>query len=110
MTIKSLIPMGMAAFLLVSAGCDVEEPREGSLPDADTNADAGRAPEYDVDRTQEARTPDVDVDAEGGRLPEYNVDEPDLDFGRKTAETPSFDENSADRNFEDQLDEQEDSE
>lgn len=110
MTIKTLLPTGLAAFLLVSAGCEVEKTEEGALPDVDVSADAGQLPKYEVEKTQEGRMPDVDVDVEGGNLPEYDVDAPDVDVERKTVEVPTIDVDPANQDLEDQLDEEEDSE
>ena len=97
MTIKTLVPIGMATLLLAMAGCDVEKTAEGELPDVDVNADAGQLPKYEVEKTQEGRAPDVDVNVEGGQLPEYDVDAPDVDVEEKTVEVPTIEVDPAGR-------------
>ena len=47
----------------------------------------------DVDQTKEGELPDVDVNATGGQLPEYNVETPTVTVGseNKTVEVPTVD-------------------
>jgi hypothetical protein len=47
----------------------------------------------DVDQTKEGKMPDVDVNATGGQLPEYNVTGPEVTVGteNKTVEVPTVD-------------------
>ncbi|HEU4704970.1 MAG TPA: hypothetical protein VFS45_04610 [Sphingomicrobium sp.] len=47
----------------------------------------------DVDQTKEGEMPDVDVNASGGQLPEYNVEGPTVNVGteNKTVEVPTVD-------------------
>ena len=47
----------------------------------------------DVDQTKEGEMPDVDVNATGGQLPEYNVEGPDVNVGteNKTVQVPTVD-------------------
>ena len=47
----------------------------------------------DVDQTKEGELPDVDVNASGGQLPEYNVEGPSVEVGteNKTVEVPTVD-------------------
>lgn len=47
----------------------------------------------DVDQTKEGELPDVDVNASGGQLPEYNVEGPSVNVGteNKTVEVPTVD-------------------
>ena len=47
----------------------------------------------DVDQTKEGELPDVDVEASGGQLPEFNVEGPTVDVGteNKTVEVPTID-------------------
>ena len=47
----------------------------------------------DVDQTKEGELPDVDVNASGGQLPEYNVEGPDVNIGteNKTVQVPTVD-------------------
>lgn len=47
----------------------------------------------DVDQTKEGEMPEVDVNVTGGELPEYNVEGPTVDVGteNKTIEVPTVD-------------------
>lgn len=47
----------------------------------------------DVDQTKEGELPDVDVNASGGQLPEYDVDAPEVKVGteNKTVTVPTVD-------------------
>jgi hypothetical protein len=47
----------------------------------------------DVDQTKEGDMPDVDVNASGGELPEFNVTGPEVNVGteNKTVEVPTLD-------------------
>lgn len=47
----------------------------------------------DVDQTKEGEMPDVDVNASGGQLPEFNVEGPTVNVGseNKTIEVPTVD-------------------
>ena len=47
----------------------------------------------DVDQTKEGELPDVDVNASGGQLPEFNVEGPEVNVGteNKTIEVPTVD-------------------
>ena len=47
----------------------------------------------DVDQTKEGELPDVDVNATGGQLPEYNVEGPEVNVGmeNKTVQVPTVD-------------------
>lgn len=47
----------------------------------------------DVDQTKEGEMPDVDVNVSGGQLPEYNVEGPTVDVGteNKTIQVPTVD-------------------
>jgi predicted small secreted protein len=47
----------------------------------------------DVDQTKEGEMPDVDVNASGGQVPEFNVEGPDVNVGteNKTVEVPTVD-------------------
>jgi hypothetical protein len=81
----------MAAVAMTGAvACDIDQTREGKMPDVDVQADAGRLPEYEVRKTREGRMPEVDVDVEAGRAPRYDVDAPDVDVDveEKTFEVP----------------------
>lgn len=69
-----LIPVLIAAtgFVALSA-CDVEQTKEGELPDVDVSATEGQLPAYDVD------TADVNVTTEERtvEVPVVKVDEAD---------------------------------
>ena len=47
----------------------------------------------DVDQTKEGDMPEVDVNASGGQLPEFNVQGPDVNVGteNKTVQVPTVD-------------------
>ena len=47
----------------------------------------------DVDQTKEGELPDVDVNATGGQLPEFNVEGPTVNVGteNKTVQVPTVD-------------------
>ena len=47
----------------------------------------------DVDQTKEGEMPDVDVNASGGQLPEFDVDAPEVTVGteNKTVQVPTVD-------------------
>ena len=47
----------------------------------------------DVDQTKEGALPDVDVNATGGAVPEFNVEGPDVNVGteNKTVQVPTVD-------------------
>ncbi len=65
--IKSVL---LGAICLTFAACDVDQTKEGALPDVD-----------------------VDVNATGGQLPEFNVEGPKVEVGteKKTIEVPTVD-------------------
>lgn len=79
--ISAILSTGL---VLALSGCDVEQTREGELPDVDVDVsgDPGQLPAYDVE------TPDVDVSME-----EKEVTVPDVDVGTesKTIELPDVD-------------------
>ena len=54
----------------------------------------------DVDQTKEGDIPEVDVNASGGQLPEFNVEGPDVNVGteNKTVEVPTVDVDVPDEN------------
>ncbi len=62
--------LGIVAFLSASA-CDVDQTKEGSLPEVEVNASGGQMPEFDVDapsvnvgtETRTIEVPTVDVDS-----------------------------------------------
>ncbi|QDT07059.1 hypothetical protein K227x_54840 [Rubripirellula lacrimiformis] len=81
--LKLTYPVAFAALLTFgTAGCDVEQTREGALPDVDVDVDgtAGQLPAYDVD------APDVDASMEEKKvmvpkvvMEEESVSVPDVD-------------------------------
>ena len=54
----------------------------------------------DVDQTKEGEMPDVDVNATGGQLPEFSVEGPEVNVGmeNKTIQVPTVDVNLPDEN------------
>ncbi|RIV88135.1 hypothetical protein D2V17_08060 [Aurantiacibacter xanthus] len=69
--LMSFALVGTAAMGL--AACDVEQTKEGDMPEVDVDVKEGSLPEYDVD------TPDVDVKMEEKtvEVPTVEVDEAD---------------------------------
>lgn len=63
--------LGIAAILSTSA-CDVDQTKEGELPDVEVNASGGQMPEFDVD------TPTVNVGTEKKTIdvPTVEIDGP----------------------------------
>ncbi len=47
----------------------------------------------DVDQTKEGKLPDVEVNTSGGQMPEFDVDTPTVNVGteKKTIEVPTVD-------------------
>ncbi len=77
----SVLSAGLAAVLsFAMVGCDVEQTREGELPEVDVQG--GQMPAYDVD------APDVDVSMEESKV---KVPDVDVDMKEKTIETPRVD-------------------
>lgn len=62
--------IGIAA-IFSTAACDVDQTKEGKLPDVEVNTSGGQMPEFDVDaptvnvgtETKTIEVPTVDVDA-----------------------------------------------
>ena len=81
MTRKNLILASTIALAVAATGCDVEQTREGEMPEVDVSAEAGQLPEYEVVQTQEGEMPDVDMTTESGTMPQYSVDWMDVDVG-----------------------------
>jgi len=71
-----------SALLLVVPACDVDQTREGELPDMDVDVegDPGQMPAYDVEG------PEVDVEQE-----KTDVTVPDIDMEEKEITTPDVD-------------------
>ncbi len=63
--------LGIVAFLLASA-CDVDQTKEGSLPDVEVNASGGQMPEFDVD----GPTVNVGTEKKTIEVPTVDVDGP----------------------------------
>ncbi|MDT9598378.1 hypothetical protein [Sphingosinicella rhizophila] len=59
--------IGAACSLVISA-CDVDQTKEGELPEVDVNATGGQLPEFDVEG------PDVDVSMENKTIQVPDVD------------------------------------
>ena len=45
----------------------------------------------DVDQTKDGDLPDVDVNVSGGQLPEFNVQGPEVEVGTKNVQVPTVD-------------------
>lgn len=93
--------------MLGLSACDVDQTKEGELPEVDVRADAGQIPKYEVDvtKTQEGKMPTADIDVKGGQMPAYEVHGPDVEIGTKEVtitvpdvdvELPGDDENPKD--------------
>jgi hypothetical protein len=67
---NNAIKIFLGASCLAVAACDVDQTKEGNLPDVD-----------------------VDVNASGGQLPEYDVEGPQVNVGteNKTVQVPTVD-------------------
>ena len=66
----------LAAATVISVGaCDVDQTKEGDLPEVEVNASGGQLPEYDVDG------PEVNVGTENKtiQVPTVDVDAPNDD-------------------------------
>lgn len=68
--------IGLGVIAAFTAGCDIDQTREGEMPDV--SVDPGQLPEYEVRQTQEGQLPDVDI--AGGQLPAYDIDTVDIDL------------------------------
>ncbi|WP_436716286.1 hypothetical protein U8335_01380 [Roseiconus lacunae] len=87
MQLRTILCCALAVF--ATAGCDVDQTKEGELPDVDVEVtgDPGQLPEYDVEgpdvdvstETKEVEVPDVDVDMKKTdiEVPNVDVDLPD---------------------------------
>jgi len=68
---KTTIKMLIVAGCFATIGCDVDQTKEGKLPDVDVNATGGQLPEFDVEgptvnvgtENKTIQVPTVDVDA-----------------------------------------------
>lgn len=80
-TVWTVAPVAAGLFAL--AGCDIDQTREGELPDVDVDVAEGQLPEFDV------RGPDIDVESE-----ERTIDVPtgvDIETEERTIEVPDVD-------------------
>ena len=80
-TAWSIAPFAAGFFVL--AGCDIDQTREGELPEVDVDVAEGQLPEFEV------RGPDVDVGTE-----ERTIDVPtdvDIETEERTIEVPDID-------------------
>ena len=70
---KTMITMLVGASCFALAACDVDQTKEGNLPDVDINATGGDLPEYNVEgptvnvgtENKTVQVPTVDVDVPG---------------------------------------------
>lgn len=68
---KNAITLFIGASFFALAACDVDQTKEGELPEVEVNASGGQLPEYDVDgptvnvgtENRTIQVPTVDVDA-----------------------------------------------
>lgn len=80
---KMMFGLLVPAFAFCVLGCEVEQTREGRLPDVDVDVDGGEMPEFDVETADvevgkkkvDIKVPDVDVDME-----EKEITVPDVDI------------------------------
>jgi hypothetical protein len=72
---KFIAASAALALGLGTIGCDVDQTREGELPDVDVTAEPGQMPEYDVDG------PEIDISSK-----EKQVTVPDVDISTKEAD------------------------
>lgn len=78
---KSILCSGLAGVLSFAfIGCDIEQTREGEMPNVEV--EGGQMPAYDVD------APDVDVTTEQEKV---TVPDVDVDMEEKTIEVPKVD-------------------
>lgn len=70
---KNLLTALAASTFLTFAACDVDQTKEGELPDVDVNTSGGQMPEFDV------QGPEVNVGMENQtvQVPTLDVDVPD---------------------------------
>ena len=73
----SIKTLALAAICLSFAGCDVDQTKEGDMPEVDVNVSGGQLPEYNVEG------PDVTVGTENKtiQVPTIDVDTPNDDDG-----------------------------
>lgn len=72
---KSLMLIALGALSIGITGCDVEQTKEGDMPEVDVKG--GKLPEYDVD------APNVDVKTEKRTVEVPTVDVEEADAGKK---------------------------
>lgn len=70
---KNSIKLLIGASCLVLGACDVDQTKEGNLPDIDVNASGGQLPEFEVEG------PEVNVGTENKviQVPTVDVDAPE---------------------------------
>lgn len=85
--IRQVLLLPLAALLLVSASCRVQQEEAGEAPDVDVNVDPGKLPEYDVEgpevevgtEEKDITVPEVEVTQE-----EETITVPDVDVNLPT--------------------------
>ncbi|MBE9126372.1 hypothetical protein IQ257_16260 [Coleofasciculus sp. LEGE 07092] len=88
---RQVLLLPLAALLVVSAGCRVQQEEAGEAPDVDVNVDPGKLPEYDVDgpevevgtEEKDVTVPEVEVTQE-----EKTINVPDVDVNLPTEDKP----------------------
>ena len=77
---NSMIKILVGASCFAIAACDVDQTKEGDMPDVDVNASGGQLPEFNV----EGPTVDVGTENKTVEVPTVDVDVPDDDDGNTT--------------------------
>lgn len=89
--LQRLLLLSLAAILVTSAGCRVQQEEAGELPEADVDVEPGNLPEYEVEgpevdvgtEEQEVTVPEVEVtqDTRTIEVPDIDVEPPSADDG-----------------------------
>ena len=77
---KTIIKVLVGASCFAMAACDVDQTKEGNLPDVDVNATGGELPEFNV----EGPTVNVGTENTVVQTPTVDVDVPDEAEGNTT--------------------------
>ena len=77
---KTMIKVLVGASCFAMAACDVDQTKEGEMPDVDVNASGGQLPEFNV----EGPTVNVGTENKTVQVPTVDVDVPDEDEGNTT--------------------------
>ena len=87
--LQRILLLSLAALLMTSAGCRVQQEEAGELPEADVDVEPGNLPEYEVEgpevdvgtEEQEVAVPEVEVTEETRTIevPDIDVEPPSAD-------------------------------